>query len=79
MTFPAISCGVYGYPLDEGARVAITTIRDLFATAASVERATFVLFSAATERAFADTLDVIWATAKPLPRCEGAPGRMYPS
>ena len=48
--FPAISCGVYGYPLSEGARVALETVRTHLADVrtTSIERATFVLFSDAT-------------------------------
>lgn len=46
ITFPAISCGIYGYPLAEGARVALETVRDhLAAGPTSIEQATFVLFS----------------------------------
>lgn len=53
MTLPAISCGVYGYPLDEGARIAVqTTAAHLRDTARSVERTTFVLFSADAHEAF---------------------------
>ena len=59
VTFPAISCGVYGYPLAEAAGIAVATIRDLLAAGVdgagrplSVERVTFVLFSQETYDAF---------------------------
>jgi O-acetyl-ADP-ribose deacetylase (regulator of RNase III) len=31
IAFPAISCGIYGYPLDEAARVALTAVRSWLA------------------------------------------------
>ena len=46
ITFPAISCGIYGYPLDEGARIGLASVREhLAARADSIGEATFVLFS----------------------------------
>ena len=45
LTFPAISTGVYGYPLGEAAEIAITTvIAGLKEAAGEIETATFVLF-----------------------------------
>ncbi len=58
ITFPAISCGVYGYPLEQGARVALTTVREhLSAGGTTLERATFVLLSADTYAVFAEVLE----------------------
>jgi O-acetyl-ADP-ribose deacetylase (regulator of RNase III) len=41
LAFPAVSAGVYGWPLDDAARIAIATVR---ATPSEVEHVTFVLF-----------------------------------
>jgi O-acetyl-ADP-ribose deacetylase (regulator of RNase III) len=57
VTFPAISCGIYGYPLADGARLALETIADALRQGSTgIERATFVLFSADTLDAFATRL-----------------------
>jgi O-acetyl-ADP-ribose deacetylase (regulator of RNase III) len=56
VTFPAISAGIYGYPLDEAARIALETVAECLAGAKVVERATFVLFSEDTYRVFARVL-----------------------
>jgi O-acetyl-ADP-ribose deacetylase (regulator of RNase III) len=41
VAFPAVSAGIYGWPMDDAARIAITTVRD---TPSQVEEARFVLF-----------------------------------
>ena len=32
MAFPAISCGAYGYPIDEAAQIALKTTREFLAS-----------------------------------------------
>jgi O-acetyl-ADP-ribose deacetylase (regulator of RNase III) len=45
LTFPAISTGVYGYPLAAAAEIALRTVVDgLQGAEAKIEKATFVLF-----------------------------------
>jgi O-acetyl-ADP-ribose deacetylase (regulator of RNase III) len=53
IAFPAISAGVYGYPLGDAATVAIRTVRD---AATDVERVRFVLFGADAFAAFENAL-----------------------
>jgi O-acetyl-ADP-ribose deacetylase (regulator of RNase III) len=55
VAFPAISTGVYGYPVDSAAAVAVAAIRE--ATASSVEVVRFVLFSEGHLDAFRRTLE----------------------
>ncbi len=50
VAFPAISCGIYGYPLDEAAPVAVATVRD---AATRVEEVRFVLYDDEALAAFA--------------------------
>jgi O-acetyl-ADP-ribose deacetylase (regulator of RNase III) len=58
VSFPAISCGVYGYPVDLAAPLAIATVSDVLAEGAgNVARVTFVLYSAETHASFAAALD----------------------
>jgi O-acetyl-ADP-ribose deacetylase len=45
IAFPAISCGVYGYPIDLAAQVAIGTVADFLAQDRSITGVSFVCFS----------------------------------
>jgi O-acetyl-ADP-ribose deacetylase (regulator of RNase III) len=49
VAFPAVSAGIYGWPIPDAARIAVTTVRD---AGARVEEARFVLFSDDVLRAF---------------------------
>ncbi|GGT20878.1 O-acetyl-ADP-ribose deacetylase [Streptomyces chromofuscus] len=50
VAFPAVSTGVYGWPMDDAARIAIETVRT---TRTSVEEIRFVLFDRRAYEAFA--------------------------
>lgn len=49
VAFPAVSAGVYGWPIDDAARIAVDTVRS---TATAVEEVHFVLFSEPAYAAF---------------------------
>ncbi len=53
LAFPAISCGVYGYPLEAAARIALASTRDALTRFPVIEQVTFVLFSQRVYDAFA--------------------------
>jgi O-acetyl-ADP-ribose deacetylase (regulator of RNase III) len=53
VAFPAISTGVYGWPMDDGARIAVETVR---AADTAVEQVRFVLFDKQAYEVFADRL-----------------------
>lgn len=46
IAFPAISCGVYGFPVDSAATIAVRTIRAHFASERAVASVTLVAFDA---------------------------------
>jgi O-acetyl-ADP-ribose deacetylase (regulator of RNase III) len=45
LAFPAISCGVYGYPIEEAARIAVKTTREFLANDSLIEKVIFVVWS----------------------------------
>ncbi|WP_428951387.1 O-acetyl-ADP-ribose deacetylase [Streptomyces sp. cg35] len=51
VAFPAVSTGIYGWPLDDGARIAVETVRA--SAAPGVEEVRFVVFDDRAREAFA--------------------------
>ncbi|MFI1649877.1 O-acetyl-ADP-ribose deacetylase [Streptomyces avidinii] len=49
VAFPAISTGIYGWPMDDGARIAVETVRS---ARTEVQEVRFVLYDAAAFEAF---------------------------
>ncbi len=56
VAFPAISCGVYGYPISDAARIAIDTIRGFLGENNLPARVLLVLFSVNDFDAYASEL-----------------------
>ena len=58
ISFPAISTGVYGYPLEEAARIAVREVKaHLEPLSGSVREVTFVLFGRSAWKAYAAILE----------------------
>jgi O-acetyl-ADP-ribose deacetylase (regulator of RNase III) len=56
VAFPAISTGIYGFPLDRAARIAVAATADELERTSQIERVTFVLFGRDAYDAFAAAL-----------------------
>ena len=52
IAFPAISTGIYGYPLDRATAIAVATVRDWLAQDNGIERVVFCVFGTAAEAAY---------------------------
>jgi O-acetyl-ADP-ribose deacetylase (regulator of RNase III) len=52
IAFPAISCGIYGYPLADAAHIAMTEFKTYIAAGGPLEKITMVLFGADAFRTF---------------------------
>jgi O-acetyl-ADP-ribose deacetylase (regulator of RNase III) len=61
VSFPAISTGAYGYPLNEAARIALKTAIDYLKEHPEIELVRFVLFGKSTYDVFAEELQKLSA------------------
>jgi O-acetyl-ADP-ribose deacetylase len=57
IAFPAISCGIYGYPIPEAARIAVKTVEAFLITNHTVQQVIFACFGEDVLAAFQDALD----------------------
>ncbi|UCH23105.1 MAG: O-acetyl-ADP-ribose deacetylase [Deltaproteobacteria bacterium] len=56
IAFPAISCGVYGYPLEAACKVAVDTTCEFLKNNAAIEKVIFILFSAQDKKVYDEYL-----------------------
>ncbi len=52
IAFPAISTGIYGFPLDQATEIAVATCRDHLKGETSLERIVFAVFGTEAEEAY---------------------------
>jgi O-acetyl-ADP-ribose deacetylase (regulator of RNase III) len=56
IAFPAISCGVYGYPVEDAAKIAVETVIENMHDKEHLRKVIFACFGEATERALKQAL-----------------------
>jgi O-acetyl-ADP-ribose deacetylase (regulator of RNase III) len=56
ISFPSISTGVYGYPVDKASRVALSTVVAFLSQPTSVKEVVFVLYDKRTFEAYVESL-----------------------
>jgi O-acetyl-ADP-ribose deacetylase (regulator of RNase III) len=56
IAFPAISCGIYGYPIPAAARIAVGTVAGFLATDETLEQVVFACFGTEVFVAFQDAI-----------------------
>ncbi len=57
IAFPSISTGVYGYPVAQAAKIAVSTVREELKKYPSIEEAVFCCFSEGDRRVYEDLLE----------------------
>ena len=59
VAFPAISCGVYGFPIPRACRIAVTEVRAFLASSPLPERVDLVCFDSAMHREYLEALRAV--------------------
>ena len=59
IAFPAISCGVYGYPIDQACKIAVNTTCNFLKSNPDIEKAVFILFSDADRDVYGEYIGSI--------------------
>lgn len=59
IAFPAVSCGVYGYPMREAALIALSEAREAIGRSLLLERVVFVLYNDEAAKVYKDAAAVL--------------------
>ncbi|MEE9258944.1 MAG: macro domain-containing protein [Nitrospinaceae bacterium] len=59
IAFPAISTGIFGFPMELAAKIMLETVRDYLSGQTAIERVVFILFDANSLDIFKDTLKTL--------------------
>ena len=59
IAFPAISCGIYGYPVDKASRIAVTEVTGFLKENGSIREVIFVCFGKEIHAAYRKALSLI--------------------
>lgn len=58
IAFPAISCGVYGYPIEKAAAIAVGSVKAYISTNSHFKEIIFVCFNDYSERIYRDIVSI---------------------
>jgi O-acetyl-ADP-ribose deacetylase (regulator of RNase III) len=64
IAFPAISCGIYGYPVCAACEIAIRETADLLAREETIERVIFACFENEVFQAYSNALKTVYSEAE---------------
>lgn len=59
IAFPAISCGIYGYPIDQAASIALETVQEFLMTDDVIQGVSFVCFGDETYDAYLEAFGML--------------------
>ena len=68
IAFPAISCGIYGYPIPDAASIAVRTVAAFLTTEQSIERVMLACFGIDVLEAYRTALSDGFRCAQPIQR-----------
>lgn len=59
IAFPAISTGVYGFPLERATKIAVSTVKDFLSNNNKIEKVIFVCFDENTYHIYSEIISVL--------------------
>lgn len=60
IAFPAISTGVYSFPLERATKIAIRTVKEFLSNNTSLEKVVFVCFSESDYKTYKNIANMVW-------------------